>query len=227
VANLFKESAGCNSCRRLAFLFTRIQDYQEMDFIDHCLGSDLPHVSTRNVNSLFYLKRGSFLIVHNDKWTYIGEVLISNKTASGNRYGSVKTVSAVSELQIFLCQGVIYPSLRCVFVCLTMVTKTHFFAHFRINHKCQMMPTTTTMTSPSQTRLFSHVDTWDAKTEVHNHALPRMSYIILDGPPLFPRDPIVSLCQMRTALEFTQQNHYPEGLDNLPKLKIPGGKMKA
>jgi hypothetical protein len=87
-----------------------------MDFVDHCLGSDLPHVSTRNVNGLFYLKRGSFLIVRNDKRTYIGEVLDLYKTASGDRYGSVKTASAVSELQYFSVR--VYLPLVAVRICM-------------------------------------------------------------------------------------------------------------
>ena len=54
------------------------------------------HVSTQNINGLFFLKQGSFVIVRNTKWTYIGEVL---DLYSGNRYGSVKTAGTVSELQ--------------------------------------------------------------------------------------------------------------------------------
>jgi hypothetical protein len=37
--------------------------------------------------------------VRNNKRTYIGEVLDLYKTASGNRYGSVKTAGTVAELQ--------------------------------------------------------------------------------------------------------------------------------
>ena len=63
----------------------------------------LPNVMTRNVNGLFSLKKGSFVIIHNvhkeTSRTYIGELLNFYKMASGNRYGSVKTAKAVEELK--------------------------------------------------------------------------------------------------------------------------------
>jgi hypothetical protein len=68
----------------------------------------LPNVSKRNVNSMFFLKRGSFVIVRNKKRTYIGEVLDLYKKAAGNRYGSVKRAGSVEELQ-FLSVRVYLP----------------------------------------------------------------------------------------------------------------------
>ena len=58
---------------------------------------------TRNINGLFFLKKGSFVIVCNvhkeTSRTYIGELLDLYKMASGNHYGSVKTAGAVEELK--------------------------------------------------------------------------------------------------------------------------------
>jgi hypothetical protein len=69
----------------------------------------LPNVTTRNVNGLFFLKKGSFVIVRNTtSRIYIGEVLDLYKLASGNRYGSVKTAQAVEELK-FLSLKVYLP----------------------------------------------------------------------------------------------------------------------
>lgn len=63
----------------------------------------LPNAATRNINGLFHLKKGSFVIVRNThketSRTYIGEVLDLYKMASGNRYGSVKTANTVEELK--------------------------------------------------------------------------------------------------------------------------------
>lgn len=60
----------------------------------------LPNVSSRNVNGMFFLKRGSFVIVRNNAARlYIGEVLDMYKLASGNRYGSVKTANTVESLK--------------------------------------------------------------------------------------------------------------------------------
>jgi hypothetical protein len=54
----------------------------------------------RNINGLFYLKRGSFVIIRNEaKRTYIGEVLDLYKMAAGSRYGSVKTAKGIEELR--------------------------------------------------------------------------------------------------------------------------------
>ena len=60
----------------------------------------VPNIQSRNVNSLFYLKQGSFLIICNEaKRIYIGEVLDLYKLAAGNRYGSVKRANGVEELK--------------------------------------------------------------------------------------------------------------------------------
>jgi hypothetical protein len=65
--------------------------------------SVLPNVATRNINGLFHLKKGSFVIVRNvhreTSRTYIGKVLDLYKMASGNCYGSVKTANTVEELK--------------------------------------------------------------------------------------------------------------------------------
>ena len=52
------------------------------------------------MNGLFYLKQGSFLIIHNEsKRIYIGEVLDLYKLAAGNRYSSMKRANGVEELK--------------------------------------------------------------------------------------------------------------------------------
>jgi len=68
----------------------------------------LLNVSKRNVNSMFFLKRGSFVIVRNEKRTYIGKVLDLYKKAAGNCYGSIKRAGSVEELQ-FLSVRVYLP----------------------------------------------------------------------------------------------------------------------
>ena len=60
----------------------------------------VPNIQSRNVNGLFYLKQGSFLIIHNEaKRIYIGEVLDLYKLAAGNRYSSVRRANGVGELK--------------------------------------------------------------------------------------------------------------------------------
>lgn len=60
----------------------------------------VPNIQSRNVNGLFYLKQGSFLIIRNEaKRIYIGEVLDLYKLAASNRYGSVKRANGVKELK--------------------------------------------------------------------------------------------------------------------------------
>ena len=106
----------------------------------------------------------------------------------------INAYGAVSELQYFTVR--VYLPLVAVRICMFNCSDYHsFLGHFRINHKCQTMTTTKTKTRRLQMRLFSRVDTWDAKPSSIHTLLLRTSYIILDGLPLFPGDPIVSLCR--------------------------------
>ena len=62
--------------------------------------SAVANISTRNINNIFYLKRGSYLVVRNEsEQMFIGEVLDLYKTASGNRYGSVISANSAAELK--------------------------------------------------------------------------------------------------------------------------------
>ena len=62
--------------------------------------SAVANISTRNINSIFYLKRGSYLVVRNaSERTFIGEVLDLYKMASGNRYSSVTSANSAAELK--------------------------------------------------------------------------------------------------------------------------------
>ena len=87
--------------------------------------SVLPNVSSRNVNGLFFLKRGSFVIVRTESSrSYIGQVLDMYKLASGNRYGLVKTANVVETLK--------YLSVR-VFLPLTVVRDSSVFEFNNVN----------------------------------------------------------------------------------------------
>jgi hypothetical protein len=85
----------------------------------------MSRLSSRNVNGLFFLKRGSFVIARTESSrAYIGQVLDMYKLASGNRYGSVKTANAVETLK--------YLSVR-VFLPLTVVRNSSVFNDNEIN----------------------------------------------------------------------------------------------
>ena len=73
--------------------------------------SAVANISTRNINNIFYLKRGSYLVVRNEsERMFIGEVLDLYKTTSGNRYGSVISANSAAELK-YLSARVFLPLL--------------------------------------------------------------------------------------------------------------------
>ena len=62
--------------------------------------SAVANISTRNINSIFYLKCGSYLVVQNtSEQMFIGEILDLYKTASGNQYSSVTSANSAAELK--------------------------------------------------------------------------------------------------------------------------------
>jgi hypothetical protein len=120
----------------------------------------LSNVSGRNVNGLFFLKRGSYVIVRNaSSRVYIGEILDLYKLSSGNRYGSVKTANAVEELR-YLSFKVYLPLVGvrnfCNFFLDLMIL---IYLTSRTIRTSQMMPTT----AKTSNRPFSRVVTWAAR----------------------------------------------------------------
>ena len=61
--------------------------------------SELPNLSTKNVNAIFQVTLSSFLIMRNDSRMYIGKVFDMYKTGSSGRYGSVTSSTNLAELQ--------------------------------------------------------------------------------------------------------------------------------
>jgi hypothetical protein len=100
--------------------------------------SVVANISTRNINSIFFLKRGSYLVVRNEsERMFIGEVLDLYKTASGNRYGSVISANSVAELK--------YLSVR-VFLPLVTVSAYNLF-YFKSTNIDWTMPSRTRMST--------------------------------------------------------------------------------
>lgn len=100
--------------------------------------SVVANISTRNINSIFFLKRGSYLVVRNEsERMFIGEVLDLYKTASGNRYGSVISANSVAELK--------YLSVR-VFLPLVTVSAHNLF-YFKSTNIDWTMPSRTRMST--------------------------------------------------------------------------------
>ena len=58
----------------------------------------LPNVGSRNVNAIFRLFVGNFVIIRTDNRTFIGEVLDIYKKGMSNRYASIESADSLSQL---------------------------------------------------------------------------------------------------------------------------------
>ncbi len=55
-------------------------------------------MGSRNVNGVFRLLVGNFVIIRTDNRTFIGEVLDIYKTGMSNRYASIESADSLSQL---------------------------------------------------------------------------------------------------------------------------------
>ncbi|KAF8060260.1 hypothetical protein FPV67DRAFT_1632538 [Lyophyllum atratum] len=60
---------------------------------------DLPNLSAKNVNDLFPLKLGNFVIIRTSQRLYVGEILDMYKKGANGRYGSITMIGNASSLQ--------------------------------------------------------------------------------------------------------------------------------
>jgi hypothetical protein len=60
--------------------------------------SDIPNLAGQNINSIFRLERGNFVMMSTARRFYIGEVLDIYKQAASSRYGSVDDATTASSL---------------------------------------------------------------------------------------------------------------------------------
>ena len=61
--------------------------------------SELPNLAAKNVNAIYQLRLGSFVIMRNEARMYIGKVIDMYKKGSSGRYGSLTKSDNLSELQ--------------------------------------------------------------------------------------------------------------------------------
>ncbi len=55
-------------------------------------------MDSRNVNGVFHLFVGNFMIIRTDNRTFIGEVLDIYKKGMNNRYASIESADSLSQL---------------------------------------------------------------------------------------------------------------------------------
>lgn len=80
-------------CERFVLVFFFVSP-----LIEFCLVAETPNIAAQNINALFRLQRGNFVIMSTKLRFYIGEVLDIYKQAAGSRYGSVEDATAASGL---------------------------------------------------------------------------------------------------------------------------------
>ncbi|KAF8169334.1 hypothetical protein K438DRAFT_1774346 [Mycena galopus ATCC 62051] len=61
----------------------------------------LPNVGSKNVNVLFPIRLGNFLVMRTTQCMYIGEVMDIFKKGSNGRYGSIESAASTSEIHAF------------------------------------------------------------------------------------------------------------------------------
>lgn len=76
----------------------------------------LPNIGSKNVTSIYPLRRTNFVIMRTQKRNYIGQVLDIYRRGSGSRHGSIlesATISGLSylSLRVFLVLDVVSSSL--------------------------------------------------------------------------------------------------------------------
>jgi hypothetical protein len=59
---------------------------------------DIPNLAGQNINCIFRLERGNFVMMSTERRFYIGEVLDIYKQAASSRYGSVDDATTASSL---------------------------------------------------------------------------------------------------------------------------------
>ncbi len=79
----------------------RCRHAQSNDYLvstPNALFQALPNMGSRNVNGVFRLLVGNFVIIRTDNRTFIGEVLDIYKKGMSNRYASIESADSLSQL---------------------------------------------------------------------------------------------------------------------------------